>query len=59
MKHAGVRPLYTQEERDEVPFDQRHYTCQSCGKGHPDPGLFKMIVSLGIGFVVCRECLSE
>lgn len=33
------------------------YTCQQCGKADTNQDLFRLIAVLGIGFVVCKDCL--
>lgn len=52
-----MREAITGAEMDAIPFGDRHYTCQQCGKGHPDGQKFRMVTFLGIGFVICLDCI--
>lgn len=40
-----------------IPFEERQYTCQQCGKESSEGPRFRMIKFLGIAFVLCLDCI--
>lgn len=46
------------DDLKNIPEEDRYYRCQQCQTVGFDKSLFKIVVFLKVGIVICKECLT-